>query len=61
MAADRPRGRPVGAFHCRRPGHPAARLPCRETKADLTRWVVGAGILQTSLIIGVLLKVAKLL
>ena len=32
-----------------------------ETKADLTRWVVGAGILQTSLIIGVLLKVAKLL
>lgn len=32
-----------------------------ETKADLTRWVVGAGILQTSLIIGVLLKVAKLI
>lgn len=32
-----------------------------ETKADLTRSVVGAGILQTSLIIGVLLKVAKLI
>lgn len=32
-----------------------------ETKADLTRWVVGAGILQTSLIVGVLLKVAKLI
>ena len=32
-----------------------------ETKADLTRWIVGAGILQTSLIIGVLLKVAKLI
>jgi L-rhamnose isomerase len=32
-----------------------------ETKAELTRWVVGAGILQTSLIIGVLLKVAKLI
>lgn len=32
-----------------------------EAKADLTRWVVGAGILQTSLIIGVLLKVAKLI
>lgn len=32
-----------------------------ETKADLTRWVVGVGILQTSLIIGVLLKVAKLI
>jgi hypothetical protein len=32
-----------------------------DSKADLTRWVVGAGILQTSLIIGVLLKVAKLI
>ena len=32
-----------------------------EAKTDLTRWVVGAGILQTSLIIGVLLKVAKLI
>jgi hypothetical protein len=32
-----------------------------EAKADLTRWVVGAGILQTSLLIGVLLKVAKLI
>jgi hypothetical protein len=32
-----------------------------EAKADLTRWVVGAGVLQTSLVIGVLLKVAKLL
>ena len=32
-----------------------------ETKADLTRWVVGVGILQTTVIIGVLLKVAKLL
>jgi len=31
-----------------------------EAKADLTRWVIGAGILQTSIIIGVLLKVAKL-
>lgn len=31
-----------------------------ETKADLTRWVVGAGVLQTILIIGVLLKIAKL-
>ena len=30
-----------------------------ETKADLTRWVVGVGVLQTTLIIGVLLKVAK--
>jgi capsule polysaccharide export protein KpsE/RkpR len=32
-----------------------------ETKADLTRWIVGAGLLQTSLIIGVLMKVAKLI
>jgi len=31
-----------------------------ETKADLTRWVVGVGFLQTTVIIGVLLKVAKL-
>ena len=32
-----------------------------DTKSDLTRWVIGAGILQTSVIIGVLLKVAKLI
>ncbi len=31
-----------------------------DTKSDLTRWVIGAGILQTSVIVGVLLKVAKL-
>ncbi len=31
-----------------------------ETKADLTRWVIGMGFLQTTIIIGVLLKVAKL-
>jgi len=30
-----------------------------ETKADLTRWIIGAGFLQTTLIIGVL-KLAKL-
>ena len=29
-----------------------------ETKAELIRWVVGAGLLQSTLIIGVLLKVA---
>ena len=32
-----------------------------ETKADLTRWVVGVGVLQTTVIIGVLMKVAKLI
>ncbi len=32
-----------------------------ETKADLTRWIIGAGFLQTTLIIGVLLKLAKLI
>ena len=32
-----------------------------DTKADLTRWIVGAGLLQTSLIVGVLMKVAKLI
>lgn len=32
-----------------------------ETKAELIRWVVGAGLLQTSLIIGVLMKMAHLI
>jgi hypothetical protein len=32
-----------------------------ETKADLTRWIIGAGVLQTGLIIGVLMKIAKLI
>ncbi len=32
-----------------------------ETKADLTRWIIGAGFLQTTLIIGVLLKIAHLI
>ena len=32
-----------------------------ESKADLTRWIIGAGFLQTVLIIGVLLKIARLL
>jgi hypothetical protein len=31
-----------------------------ETKADLTRWIIGVGLLQTTIIIGVLLTVAKL-
>ncbi|MDP3876576.1 MAG: DUF1640 domain-containing protein [Methylobacter sp.] len=29
-----------------------------ESKADLTRWIIGAGFLQTTLIIGVLLKIS---
>ena len=32
-----------------------------ESKADLTRWIIGAGFFQTVLIIGVLLKIAHLL
>ena len=32
-----------------------------EAKADLTRWVIGAGVLQTTVIVGVLMKVAKLM
>ena len=32
-----------------------------ESKAELVRWVVGVGLLQTTLIIGVLLKVAHLI
>jgi hypothetical protein len=31
-----------------------------EAKAELTRWVIGAGVLQTTLVIGVLLRVARL-
>ena len=31
-----------------------------ESKADLTRWIIGAGFLQTTMIIGVLLKKAHL-
>ena len=32
-----------------------------EAKAELTRWVIGAGLLQTTVIVGVLMKVAKLI
>ena len=32
-----------------------------ESRADLTRWIIGAGFLQTSLIIGVLLKISHLI
>jgi hypothetical protein len=32
-----------------------------ESKAELTRWVIGAGLLQTTVIVGVLMKVAKLI
>ena len=32
-----------------------------ETKADLIRWVVGIGFLQSALIIGILAKVAKVI
>lgn len=30
-----------------------------ETKADLVRWIIGAGFLQTALIAGLLLKLIK--
>lgn len=32
-----------------------------ESKADLTRWVVGMGVLQSSLLIGALMKMAHLI
>lgn len=32
-----------------------------ETKAELIRWVVGVGLLQTSLVIGALMKMAHLI
>ena len=31
---------------------------CAETRADLIRWVVAVGLLQTSIIVGVLLIIA---
>ncbi|WP_295442535.1 hypothetical protein [uncultured Thiodictyon sp.] len=31
-----------------------------QTKADLTRWIIGAGVFQTTIVVGALLKVAKL-
>lgn len=37
------------------------RLQIAETKAELIRWVVGVGLLQSSLIVGVLLKTAHLM
>ena len=35
----------------------AARIA--ETKAELTRWIIGAGFLQTALITGLILKLMK--
>ncbi len=32
-----------------------------ETKADLTRWIIAAGFLQTTVIVAVLLKIAHLI
>jgi len=32
-----------------------------ESRADLTRWIIGAGFFQTALIIGVLLKITHLI
>ena len=32
-----------------------------ESKAELTRWIIGAGLLQTSLIIGALMKMSHLI
>lgn len=32
-----------------------------ETKAEMIRWVVGVGILQTTLIVGILARLAKVL
>lgn len=32
-----------------------------ETKAELIRWVVGVGILQTALIVGILARLAKVI
>lgn len=32
-----------------------------ETKADLTRWIIAAGFLQTTVIVAVLLKIAHMI
>jgi hypothetical protein len=39
----------------------AVEVRIAETRADLIRWVVGVGLLQSTLIVGVLLKVAHLI
>lgn len=39
----------------------AVEIKLAETKAELVRWVVAVGLLQTTLIIGVLLKIAHLI
>jgi regulator of protease activity HflC (stomatin/prohibitin superfamily) len=37
------------------------RTEIERTKAELIRWVVGVGLLQSTLIIGILSKIAKLI
>jgi hypothetical protein len=37
----------------------ATKIALAETRADLTRWIIGAGFLQTALIAGLLLKLVK--
>lgn len=37
------------------------RTEIKRTKAELIRWVVGVGLLQSTLIIGILSKIAKLI
>lgn len=38
-----------------------AKRDIAESKAELTRWIIGAGLLQTTVIVAVLMKVAKLI
>ncbi|MBK1709799.1 hypothetical protein CKO17_12025 [Marichromatium gracile] len=57
-----PKKPPSGAVFCFPPQPPSHYPPSciAEARTDLTRWIIGAGLLQTTVIIGVLLKVAGL-
>ena len=41
--------------------HAELKKDLAETKAELIRWVVGVGILQTTLIVGILARLAKVI
>lgn len=49
----------IAEFETRHLNEMATKLDLAETKAELVRWVVGAGFLQTVLIAALLMKLIK--
>jgi hypothetical protein len=49
----------IGELETRHLNEMATKLDLAETKAELVRWVVGAGFLQTVLIAALLMKLIK--